>query len=349
MLPMIRIQSAGCLLAVVLSIPGFAQQPQPAAGGQANQTPPAANTTGQVQQPVPEVSGSQVRSDYTLAPNDQIQIRAPEAEEINEKPFRIDSDGYLNLPMVGRVHAAGLTVAQLEAELIKRLREYIVNPQVFVIPVAFHSAPVFFVGMFQRPGIITLTGRHTLVEMLTIAGGLQPNASQRIKIRRQAEYGVIPLPGAVVDAEGRSTVEISMASLRENINPAEDIVLQPYDVVTVDRAELVYVSGEVTKIGGLELGERSSISVTQALALSGGFTKDANRAKARVLRPVMNTNRRAEIDIDLSGIYEGKVNDFPLLPNDVLYVPRSSERTVLTVAGTLSLALLTPLIYLALK
>lgn len=140
-----------------------------------------------------------------------------------------------------------------------------------------------------------------------------------------------------------------MASLRENINPAEDIVLQPYDVVTVDRAELIYVSGEVAKIGGIELGERSSLSVTQALALSGGFTKDANRSKARVLRPVLNTNRRKEIDIDLNGIYEGRVNDFPLLPNDILYIPHSSERTILTVVGTVGLATLSPFIYLALK
>jgi polysaccharide export outer membrane protein len=339
-----------CLLAAALSLPAFCQQPQPAAGGQA---PPAAQATpaGQTSAaPPPGTAQETVRPDYTFAANDQIQIRAPGMDEINEKPFRIDSEGFLNLPVVGRLKAGGLTQSQLEAELVKRLREFIVQPQVFVIPVQFHAAPVFFVGLFQHPQILTLQGRRTLLEMLTVVGGLQPNASQRIKVRRQAEYGVIPLPNATMDSEKKySVAEISMASLRESINPAEDIVLQPYDVVSVDRAELIYISGEVTKIGGIELGERSSMSITQALALSGGFTKDANRSKARVLRPVLNTNRRAEIDVDLNGIYEGKVNDFPLLPNDVLYISRSSRRTTLTVLGTVALSTLTPLVYLALK
>jgi polysaccharide export outer membrane protein len=345
---MIRNKFSGFLLAAALSFPALAQQPQPVAGGQASQVPPVA-AAGQIQ-PSTELAGESVRANYTFGPNDQIQIRAPGMDEINEKPFRIDSDGFLNLPVLGRVKAGGLTQAQLEAELVQRLREYIVQPQVFVTPVQFHGAPVFFDGMFLHPGIYTLQGRRTLLEMLTVVGGLQANASRRIKVRRQAEYGVIPLPAAAEDPEKKfSTVEISFASLRESINPAEDIVLQPYDVVSVDRAELIYVSGEVMKIGGIELGERASMSITQALALSGGFTKDALRARARILRPVLNTNRRAEIDVDLNGIYEGKVNDFPLLPNDVLYIPRSSQHTILTAVGTIGLSTLTPLIYLALK
>ena len=155
---------------------------------------------------------------------------------------------------------------------------------------------------------------------------------------RRAEYGTIPLPNAVVDPEKKiSTVEISMASLRENVNPAEDILLQPYDVISVERAESVYMNGEVGRVGGLELGERDSISILQALTQSGGFSRDANRSKIRVLRPIENTTRRAEIDINVKRVLEGKENDFPLLPNDVLYVPRSYSRAIWTTFGQLAL------------
>ena len=66
--------------------------------------------------------------------------------------------------------------------------------------------------------------------MLTAVGGLQPNAARQVKVTRRAEYGPIPLPNAMEDPEKKiSTVEISMGSLRENVNPAEDILLQPYD------------------------------------------------------------------------------------------------------------------------
>ena len=89
--------------------------------------------------------------------------------------------------------------------------------------------------------------------------------------------------------------------------------------------------------GSLELGERDSISILQALTQSGGFSRDANRSKVRVLRPIENTNRRAEIDIDVKRVLEGKENDFPLLPNDLLYVPRSYSRVIWTTFGQLAL------------
>jgi len=284
-----------------------------------------------------ELPGETLRPNYTLGPNDQIMIRAPEAEEINEKPFRIDGDGFVNLPLLGRFRVGGMTVSEFEAELVRRLREYIREPQAIVTVTQFRSEPVFFVGMFKSPGIYPLQGRRTLVEMLSAIGGLQPNASRHIKITRRTEYGPIPLPTAVEDPEKKvSTVEISLGSLRENINPAEDILLQPYDQISVERAEMVYISGEVSKIGAIELGERDSVSLVQALTQAGGFTKDASRTKVRILRPILNTNRRAVIEVDAKRVFEGKDNDIPLLPNDVLYVPRSYRRSSWVEVGTLT-------------
>jgi polysaccharide export outer membrane protein len=313
-------------------------QPTPAQGQ--NPQRPADNANpGQQTPTIPrELPQDAIRPNYVLGPNDQVLIRAPEAEEINEKPFRIDAEGNINLPLLGRVRAGGMTVQELEADLVRRLREYIREPQVIITVVQFRSEPVFFVGAFKNPGIYPLQGRRTLVEMLTALGGLQPNASRHIKVTRRAEYGTIPLPNAIDDPEKKiSTVEISMGSLRENVNPAEDILLQPYDVISVERAEMIYINGEVGKVSGLELGERDSISITQALTLSGGVTRDANRNEVRVLRPIENTNRRAEIDINLKRVLEGKDNDFPLLPNDLLYVSHSYKRAVWTTLGALAL------------
>ena len=321
----------------------MAQQPQP---GQVAPTPTQTNPT----QPPAELPPDSIRPNYVLGPNDQILIRAPGIDEINERPFRIDAEGFINLPLIGRIRIGGLNQQQVEAELVKRLREYIVNPQVIITVVQFRSEPVFFVGQFQRPGIYPLQGRRTLIEMLSSIGGLQPNASRHIKVTRRAEYGTIPLPNATDDPEKKiSSVEISMGSLRENVNPAEDIVLQPYDVVSVERAELVYINGEVGKVGGIELGERDSVSVAQALTMAGGFSKEAKRDKVRILRPILNTDRRAAIDVDARRVFEGKENDVPLLPNDVLFVPKSYTRSVFITMGTVGLALLTPLIYLALR
>jgi polysaccharide export outer membrane protein len=287
-----------------------------------------------------------IRPDYVLGPNDQIIIRAPQADEINERPFRVDSDGNINLPLVGKVPASGLTIQALEADLVTRLKQFIRDPQVIISVVQFRSEPVFFLGAFKNPGIYPLVGRRTLIEMLSTVGGLQPNASHRIRVTRRAEYGPIPLASASQSADGKSnSVEITIESLTQNVNPDEDIVLKSYDLITAELSERIYVSGEVTKVSAIELGGRNSISILQALTEAGGFKEFAIRDHVRVLRPVIGTTQRAAIEIDMKRVLEGKDVDFPLLPNDAVYVLKDSKRAILVPLGT---GILTSLPYVVL-
>ncbi len=335
-------------LSLVASIPVFGQQAQPAQGDNAQPPAGAPNPAAQnAPQPAQQLPPDTVRPNYVLGPNDQILIRAPEAEEIDNRPFRIDGDGNINLPLVGRIHAAGMSLQELEADLVKRLREYIREPQVFITVVQFRSEPVFFVGLFNKPGVYPLQGNRTLIEMLAAVGGLQANASRYIKITRHEEYGPIPLPDAIVDPEKKiSTVEISIGSLQQNMNPAENILLQPYDQIQVGRAEPVFVNGEVAKVGGVELGERDSISILQVLSQSGGFSRDANKGQVRILRPVLGTNRRYVIKVDVAELFDGKGLDVPLLPGDIVYVPRSYSRQFWQTFSSVALPMLPYILFL---
>ncbi len=336
-------------LSVAMSCPVLAQLSQPgqAQPGQGEQPLPGAPPQQNAGQPLQQLPPDTIRPNYVLGPNDQIMIRAPEAEEIDNRPFKIDGDGNINLPLVGHIHAAGMTLQEMEADLVKRLREYIREPQVFVTVVQFRTEPVIFAGLFVRPGIYPLQGNRTLMEMLSSVGGLQPNADRHIKVTRHEEYGPIPLPDAIVDPEKKiSSVEISLGSLTQNMNPAENILLQPYDVVTVGRAEPVYVNGEVTKVGGIELGERDSIPILQALTQSGGFTKDAKKDKVRILRQVEGTTRRYKIEVDVSELLDGKGFDVPLEPGDIVYIPRSYVRQFWTTFQALALPILPYIIFL---
>lgn len=117
-----------------------------------------------------------VRPDYELGPNDQILIGVPELDEINQRPFRIDADGFINLPLIGRVRAGGLLVQGLETELTTRFRDFARDPHVSVTVVGYHADPVTFYGAFRTTGIFNLQGGHTLVEMLAAVGG---NATDR--------------------------------------------------------------------------------------------------------------------------------------------------------------------------
>jgi polysaccharide export outer membrane protein len=287
-----------------------------------------------------------VRPDYELGPNDQILIGVPELDEINQRPFRIDADGFINLPLVGRVRAGGLLVRGLETELTTRFRDFARDPHVSVTVVQYRSEPVFVLGAFRNPGTYALQGSRTLVELLATVGGMQPNAGRRIKVTRNIEYGLIPLPNAVEDpARKVSTVEISLSSLTQNINPAEDLILKAYDVISAETAEPVYVSA-IGRGATLPLGERQSISILQAMSQAGGLPPFADRGKVIVLRPVLGTSKRAAIEVNIKRIYEGKDNDFPLLPNDVLYIQRNPVRAFLVTMGT---GILTSIPYLILS
>jgi polysaccharide export outer membrane protein len=313
--------------------PAQSQQNGPPAGGAAGAAPAAGAVppAGAVAAaPGAQTSVESIRPNYELGPSDQILIHAPDAEELNDKTFRVEDDGTATLPLLGVIKIGGLTLTQVEDDLKNRLKTYVRNPLVSITVVQFRSSPVFFVGQFQKPGIYALQGRHTLVEMMQSVGGLQPTAGRRIKVTRKIESGPIPLSSAVTEPGGKTTsVEVSLVSLTENINPADDIELQPYDVVSVDRAEQVYVQGGLAKTGGFDVGDRDYISALQLLSEAGGLAPGAYPERAVILRPVLDTGRRAIIHVDLAKVLSTEGIDYPLLPNDVLYVPVKKPKSVL--------------------
>jgi polysaccharide export outer membrane protein len=290
-----------------------------------------------------------LRPNYVLQIGDQVLIRARDVEELTDRPFRIEADGTLNLPLVGRLRAAELTVEGLEAAITQALRQFVVNPQVSVTVTQFKTDPVFVVGAFRSPGIYPLQGRRTLVDVLTSVGGLAPNAGRRLRVTRRMESGKIPLPNATSSPDGKySTVEVNIVSLQTSVNSLEDIELTAYDIISAERAEMVFTAGAVGRVGGIEIGERESFSMMQALTLAGGLSPNAKPESAYILRPVLNTARRAGIPIDLKKIIKGEANDVPLLPNDILYVPTTIRRVALERALSVGIGLATSLVIFSL-
>ncbi len=327
----LRSLAAGICLAAFAALPAFAQDAAPAAA------PPVpvvievpSSPSGAPEPPAgpSSITGSgNSLAAYVLGPDDQITIRAVDADELGKDPVRIDMSGYLRLPMVGRIRAAGLTVEQLQAEIVSRLREYIKDPDVAVSVTDFRSQPVSVIGAVKNPGVHQLQGRKTLVEILSLAGGLSDDAGYRIKITRSLDRGPIPLAGAETDPSGAfSVAQVSLKDLMEARNPADNILIQPHDVISVPRAELVYVVGQVAKSGGFVLHENQTISALQALSLAGGLDKTASAKNARILRTSPGDGSRREIRVNLALILKGRSPDVPMQPNDILFVPTAGGR-----------------------
>lgn len=268
-----------------------------------------------------------IRSTYLLGPDDQVEISGPDLTESAGKPVRIDSDGNVQVPLAGRVHVAGLTVQQAEQEFDKVLGKYIRDPQVVVSVSEIRSQPVSVLGAVNTPGVHQVQGHKTLLEMLSMAGGIRPDAGYSVRITRQMEWGCIPLKGSTSDSSGQfSVVELNLKKLMDAKDPTENIQIFPHDVITVPKAEMVYVIGEVRRSGGFVLGEHQSISVLQALSLAEGMNSGADARHAKILRLQRESDQRTELPVDIKDLFKGKKKDVSLQADDILFVPGSTGK-----------------------
>jgi polysaccharide export outer membrane protein len=270
-----------------------------------------------------------VRTTYALGPDDQLIIRVADVPDITDKPQRIDPNGDLRLPLVGKVHAAGMTVEALEQELTKRLKVYLQEPDVSILLTEFKSQPVSVVGAVGSSGVRQLEGRKTLIEILSLAGGITAEAGPTIRITRRLDVGPIPLAEASADsASGFSTVEIPAKPLMDGLSPEKNIIVQPYDVISVPKADAVFVVGEVGRPGPVPLSSGQSVSVLEALANAGGVLRTSAPKSARVLRRVPGQDTRAEINVDVWKITQGTAADMRLSSGDILVIPDNTGRRI---------------------
>src|SRR5262249_7742261 len=159
-------------------------------------------------------------------------------------PVRIDSRGYVTLGLIGRVKAAGLTVEELENEVRARLKKYVHEPDVSAYLTEMRTQPVSIIGAVQTPGVQRLQGQKTLFEALSAAGGLRADAGYLVKITRKLENGRIPLPDATDDPTGQfSIASVNVKTIMDASNPKDNILVKPDDVISVPKAEIIYVIG----------------------------------------------------------------------------------------------------------
>ena len=290
-----------------------------------------------------------------IGPDDLLDITIFEAPEMN-CAVRVSSSGEISLQLLGAVHAAGLTPGELESVLQGLLRRtYMKDPHVGVFVRELQSHPVSVVGAVKMPGVFQIRGTKTVIEVLSMAEGLAPDAGDTVLIMHGAGYAesgssndpeptqagiaLVSSPRekpAKIDGSQLTTLEkrveideINLKKLLESSDSALNVPVRPGDIVKVPRAGIVYVVGEVNKPGGFVLQNNENISVLQALALAEGPTHTSAISQARIIRTDPATGRRTEIPMNLGKVFSGKAPDTFLQPKDVVFVPNSAAKSVL--------------------
>lgn len=283
-------------------------------------------------QSTPDVSASsEISPDYVIGPEDVLQIAVFDVPDLNET-VRVANDGTIAMPLLGRIEASGLTADQLRDRLEKKLGKNLVqHPQVSVFVQQFHARPVSVVGAVGRPGLYQITGPRSLIEMLSMAGGL---AKSNIEAAGKSVY--ISRPGGFQNLKivpgmrklSPDKISVDLRDLLYMHTSGLNIQIKPHDIVAVAKADVIYVAGGgVRKPGGFILQDRDSVTVVQALAMAEGLAPSAARHHARIIHTKADGSH-VEVPIDIEKIIKNKAPDPQLAGNDILYIPSSRGKTV---------------------
>jgi polysaccharide export outer membrane protein len=128
-------------------------------------------------------------SEYVIGPGDVLQISVWKNEALS-RVVPVRPDGKISVPMLHDVQAAGLTAMQLRDKIARALAEFLPNPEVSVAVTEVHSLRVSVLGEVQKPGVLELRGRTTILEAIAMAGGFRDFASpSKITVIRIDDQG----------------------------------------------------------------------------------------------------------------------------------------------------------------
>lgn len=266
----------------------------------------------------------------TIAPADTLQIKVLEAPDLAEN-VRVTDAGTVSLIVGGQVKVVGMTPAQaekaIEAALIKG--NYVLNPHVnvFVEQATVHSVSIL--GEVKVPGSYPIGTPRSVLDTISLAGGLTQLANRQITIERRKTGEKIPyfVPNDLKDTSSRS------------------VLVYPGDVIIVPKAGIVYVLGDVNRPGGFPIVHNDNVlTMLQAYTLAGGTPPTAVPSHAKLIRKQKNGSYVA-IPLNLSKMQKGKVADFALQADDIVYVPFSYLRNMAVNIGQLVSAVTSAAIY----
>lgn len=303
--------------------------------------------------------------DYRIGVGDVIEVEIEDAPELSGN-FRITAAGTFLMHYLGRVTAQNKTTEELSKFIADGLRErYIFDPRVTVTVKQYNSRSFFIQGAVQSAGVYQIEGRPSLLELITLAGGLQQNHGSTAFIIRKNKQPVAAKDKkdkdddkdkdeaqdsiAATNNGGKGEKKDQTADSGEDVEGApradaaqytmttvsvngllkgrfdQNMFLEPGDIVNIPQTEVFFVGGEVKSPGSFPLKEGTTLR--QALSLAQGLNFSA-AGKGIIFRQVPGSDKHQEIQVDLGAVMNGKKEDLPIYPNDIVMIPNSKLKKV---------------------
>jgi polysaccharide export outer membrane protein len=264
-----------------------------------------------------------------IGPGDLLHITFLREPELEQR-LRVLDSGEIVLMLAGKFSVQGLTPAQAAIRIAAQYRagNFLLHPEVSVFVEEYSTQTVTILGQVSRPGSVRLSSPRTLIDVLSLAGGLTQDADRHIVVERGGKNG--------------ERIRTFLSNHADDALNA-DILVRPGDTVLVPKAGIVYVLGDVAHPGGYVMQNDSQLTVLQAIALAAGTSKTASEKRVRLVRSIDGLSH--SIDLPLRDMERGRSPDVPLLANDILYVPFSIGRNLSLGLANITAAASSALIY----
>ena len=236
-----------------------------------------------------------VGANYLVGPQDVLIITSYDQPDLTGT-FTVETDGSFTYPLIGRVRIGGMTLRAVEDLLRKALVAggFFNAPEVTVAVEQYRSQRVYIVGEVRLPGAYALSGDMRLVEALALAGSTTAMASSEV----------------VILHDSSESVRVDLYEL-EHGDLSQNVRLVNGDTVFVQRAESVYVFGQVRNPGAYPFRQKNT-TVLQALSLAGGVTDRGSTTRIQIVRII--DGKKQEIAAALDHLVQ---------PRDTIIVPES--------------------------
>lgn len=251
-------------------------------------------------------------TDYRIGPQDVLSIKVFETPELNADDVRVSTEGKISLPNAGAIALAGMTEAEAGLEVERVLEQCCVNRATVTVRVKeYRFKPIAVIGAVGRPGPIASSGRLTLLDVLTAAGGVGAQHGDVVHIIRHGDNGLsdqltVRLDDLLVRGEQRWNVPILPG----------DLINVPADVEVT-----VFCLGEVAHPGAVSFKSSDRMTLLTAIAHAGGLTDRASYKL--VIKREGAGSLVEEIQVDYKAVLAGKIPDPTLKEGDVVVVKES--------------------------
>jgi len=246
--------------------------------------------------------------EYTIGAGDIVLINVWGHEDLT-KEVVVSEKGKFSFPLIGELKAAGLTVKELEAKLVRLLSEgYVINPYVTVRVQGYKSKRVYVLGQVRSPGTYSLDKETSLIEIISRAGGVSDGAGWIIDVVRPSRK-VLDKPITPDEANKEDIIRVDVEGLLGG-RAEDNIRIEGGDTIFVPKAAFYFIFGEVKSPGSYKL--RRETTVLKAVILAGGFTDKASKRRIKIRRKEGDKTIKVRVKLD-----------DPVLPQDTIIVPES--------------------------